>query len=94
MRNEHQAPQGQGNAVGMHPVILLFKNSGKIGKPESSQNQKKEDDEVEVTFLEDGAFKFHAMGVDWRFVVVGVVGQTKIFNPSFLNFSQAQGRTG
>jgi len=48
----------------MPQVILLIKNSVKLRKPKSGQNQAKKEDKIEVAFLEDGAFEFHAMGVD------------------------------
>jgi hypothetical protein len=62
--NEHQTPQNQGNAVGMHPVIFLFKKSAEIGKPEPSQNQEKKCNEVEVAFLEQVVFEFHVVVID------------------------------
>ena len=43
LNDEHNKPQNKGHAVGMHTIVFLVKNSGKIGVPETHNRTQKED---------------------------------------------------
>jgi len=56
LHNQHQAPENEGDAVGMHAVIFLLKYFYKIGEPKPPKHEKEENKEIQMAALDQGFF--------------------------------------